>query len=253
MKSFEGTYIPLNTTDAVKEKTEIVSTVSREQTEAGNDLNSQLENSNGVEDASRSTYAGRLIEYITGVKLNDPNLPERLINDQKIIRAKYNLPPREMRFDSPGEFEKILHNIAHTHNIRIDSKSECGTFFTESPGAGGVFFENSKKIGVDIDRGDYDAYTHSIGVFEHELIHGLQNEYSPGMPIELLEYEAYIAGAGLNHLKDMDETERIESLEVFIGYAIGYSVQHWYSHHGEEIKKEQRPVWDDPDYFNTTK
>ena len=213
----------------------------------------QSEKGVAAENESRATSAGRLIEYITGVRLNDPNLPERLLSDQQTIRGKYNLPPQEIRFELPGEYEKILHEIARTHKIQIDSKSECGSFFTESPIAGGVFFDQDKKVGVDVDRTNQMSYAKGLGTLEHELIHGLQHEYSPRMPIELMEYEAYIAGAKFDHLQDMDETERIESLEAFIGFTIGASVNHWYSNVSEARGKEERPVWDDPEYFANKK
>jgi hypothetical protein len=209
----------------------------------------QTENDTPFESNSRTTYAGRLIEYITGVKIDDPLLPERLKNDQNAIRAKYKLPPREMRLEQPGEYEKVLLEIARKYKIQIATKSECGSFFEESPMAGGVFFDQTKKVGVDLDKTSKKTYTKSLGTLEHELIHGMQNEYSPRMPIEQMEYEAYIAGANLEHLKDMEETDRDESLKAFIGFSIGGSVQHWYSNLSKMTDKEQRPTWDDPEYF----
>jgi hypothetical protein len=213
------------------------------------DLKSDVSEIEAFESTSRTTYAGRLIEYITGVKIDDPNLPERLLSDQNVIRAKYKLPPREMRFDLPGEFEKVLLEIAQKYKIRIDSQSECGEFFTKHKIAGGVFLGRDNRIGINVDRKDQGEYAYSLSILEHELVHGLQNEHSPRMPIELKEYEAYIVGANLNPLLGMDEERRISYLETFVGLLIGSSVNIWYSEQSEEMGEVQRPTWDNPEYF----
>jgi hypothetical protein len=198
---------------------------------------------------SRQSYGGRLAEYLTGIQLDDPRLIERLIDDQKILRAKYNLPLREMRLQLPQEYEKILMDIAHKHAVRIDTKSECGAFFIEN--SAGAVYLGDKRIGTDVNREDIDSYVTDLGKLEHELIHALQDIYSPRMPIELQEYEAYIAGLNLEHLQEKtDEAERIQSIRGLFEHLIGASVRWWYSNQTKIRETELKPEWDTPEYFS---
>lgn len=199
---------------------------------------------------SRELYGGRLAEYLTGLKLNDPKLVERLVEDQKIIRAKYDLPSRDMRFDSPTEFERKLKAIADKYGVRIDSKSECGSFFKDSP-AGGVYFAGSNRIGIDLSQESEKSFTKDLGILEHELIHAMQSAHYPGMPIERQEYEAYVAGASLGRLQgETDPESRFDRLNSFFADVVGGSIDYWYRDQSKEQEKEISPEWLKPQFFD---
>ena len=173
-------------------------------------------------------FANKLSEQIIGLRINDPALPDRLIEDQKIIRAKYSLPKLEAR-GNLDEYERDLLDIAKSTGVTIKSKSECGQFFNDYSYVGGVNFEKENKIGVDIDKTDSKSYSKSLGILEHELIHALQNKYHPRMPIEQMEYEAYIAGGNNELIKEHPEIAKL----VFENL-IGTSVKHWYEQNRKE-------------------
>ena len=64
--------------------------------------------------------ASKLAEYITGIRPDDPQMLERLITDQKVLRGKYNLPPLESRREYPfAEYERLLYEMASKNNITI--------------------------------------------------------------------------------------------------------------------------------------
>lgn len=189
------------------------------------------------------SFSKQLAEYITGIELNDPVFLDRLIRDQNVIRARYHLPERGIRFDEPSEYERILREMAKNLDVKIRAKSECGKFFTENI-AGGVFSAETNKIGVDINKNNLESYQDSLGIFEHELIHAFQEKQSPGMPIELMEYEAYIAGFNLQFLQKKQEERN--SIEEYLGIMfnmIGGSVGVWYKVESERRNMALKPTW----------
>jgi hypothetical protein len=107
--------------------------------------------------------------------------------------------------------------------VTIEEESGCGKFFEEFRQAGGVFMDNERKIGVNIKKDDVQEYARSLNTLEHELIHAIQNIRYPSMPIELMEYEAYVAGGNMGVLR-----EDTEIVEVLFGLLIEGSVRHWY-------------------------
>ena len=194
---------------------------------------------------NQSSYS-RLAEFITGLKPEDPKMLEKLATDREIIKAKYNLPPLELLLVSPSEYEHKLRQIAQTLNTKIREKSDCGKFFKENPFTGAVYMDDTNQIGTDIKKGELGSYLKSLQILEHELVHAIQNQNSPSMPIELMEYEAYLAsGINLDYVK-----EHPESIDkMLFGFFIIQSVRWWYN---EESKKRGRkvvPVWDNPEYF----
>lgn len=190
--------------------------------------------------------AQRLIEYITGMKPNDPAIVERLITDQKIFRTKYHLPFKTEGFGITN-YDRFLRNIAEENNVLIRSTSDCGNFFDKHPDAGGVYFKEVNQIGVDIDTSSNESYGKSLITMEHELIHALQHKYYPRMPIEIREYEAYIAGGNFDFLKDDTDAEGVLSI-FFSNYLLG-SINHWYKEENEKKGIEIKPEWDSPYYF----
>jgi hypothetical protein len=191
----------------------------------------------------------RLIEYIIGINPDDPKIIERLIEDKKIIRSKYNLPAIEIRRDSPSEYEHLLNEIAKTNNVTIKDKSECGRFFEENNHTNAVYLEDSNSIGIRMNRNDIGEYSKSLGILEHELIHSEQEKFYKDMPIELKEYEAYLAAnINLNELKKIPE-----NIEPELGLCISSSVDSWYRHENKKRESKKLPLieikWDDPVYF----
>lgn len=196
----------------------------------------------------KQSRSSRLAEYITGLKPNDPKMAERLIADVEIIRAKYQLPQRDMRYQNPSEYERLLREKAEEIGVRIIEKSDCGKFFDKNAIVSGVSFDREEKIGISIKREDREQYSESLAVLEHELIHALQDKYSARMPIEQREYEAYLAGANPGWIRN--KRENVDP--VIFGFMIQNSVDHWYksmNERREEGEPEIKPVWDSPEYF----
>lgn len=188
----------------------------------------------GAEQTTDTTT--KLAEYIIGMSPEDPAIIDRLIEDQKIIRSKYGLPDKEVI--SPGEYEYVLRNLARSLGVTIQEKSECGNFFEEYSQAGAVNFDEEKKIGVSIDKNDLQAYVSGLNQLEHELIHSLQHERSPRMPVELMEYEAYIAGGNNELLR-----EHPEMAKMVFEYLIGNSVKVWYDLESKKRGEKVKPIW----------
>ncbi len=197
----------------------------------------------------KQSSASRLAEYITGIRPDDPRMAERLIEDQKIIRAKYNLPDRIMRAYSSAEYERILKEMARGSSTNIRDKSECSKFFEKYPIAGAVHMGDEKSVFIGIDRANQKSYLRGLGVLEHELIHAEQEKRYKNMPIELKEYEAYVADLNPDFIKS--NSGEIEFL-IFDFFVAG-SVNAWYKQLNEKAKErsypEVRPVWEDPEFF----
>ncbi len=201
-----------------------------------------------VEFRMNQSKSSRLAEYITGLRPSDPRMADRIIEDQKIIRAKYHLPPREVMFDSPTEYEHALKEMAQKNNVTIKDKSECGRFF-DTYFASGFYTDTTHSAVVGINRNDGNSYARGLGVLEHELIHAEQHVHQKNMPVELMEYEAYVAGLNTRIVK-----ERPEDIEFMVfGFLILGSVKVWYKQLNEGIEPGAvsmiNPVWDDPVFF----
>ena len=203
----------------------------------------EIKRNEQIEFRRTQEFSSRLAEYITGLRPEDPRIIERLIEDQKIIRARYGLP-QTTEIRKPSEYERFLKDVAHREGVRIKEKSECGDFFEKNRVADAVHFGGEKKIGVDIDKTDVDTYNASLVKLEHELIHALQHSKSPNMPIELMEYEAYVAGGNMDVLK-----ENQRAVELLFSYLIGGSVLFWYSSQSKQSQTKVEPQWNNPDYF----
>lgn len=191
------------------------------------------------------SVGSRLAERITGLRPEDPAIVERLVEDHKIIRSKYGLP-LEAR-GMPNEYEIFLRNYAEKLGVVVRPTSDCGTFFSDNSMASGVYIESEKQIGVDIDKETIDTHAESIHIFEHELIHALQHRYFPAMPVELMEYEAYIAGMNIEGLKSSENPVR--TIELLFQFLISGSVFHDYDAKSKQVGIEILPEWDDPKFF----
>lgn len=184
-----------------------------------------------------------MIEYATGLKPDDPKMGDRLVEDAKFIIAKYGLP---LSAGPLSEIEQNLRKMAQKNKVDIRNKSDCGRFFDEYPYAAGVSFGES--VGVDIDKNDSNEYWKGLLGLRHELIHSMQAKKYPGMPTEVREYEAYIAGdLNAEYFK-----KHPENIEEILGWYMNASVSHWY----RAINKKKRqnsikitPEWDNPEFF----
>jgi len=220
--------------------------------ENGESINHQeiikIENS-VIKSRFEQSNTSRLIEYVTGLRIEDPKLIEKLENDQIAIREKYKLPKREDRFDNPENYENYLRKIAEENGIKVVSKNEYNAkyssdFFREDSLAGAVYDGDNKVISVDIDNSDENGYLKSLINFEHETIHSLQDKNSPGMEIEQQEYEAYVANWGMDYLK-----RNPDAIATVFDFAVGGSVNHWYKEESDKKREKIKPKWSDPEYF----
>lgn len=194
----------------------------------------------------RTSIGERLLEYLTGLTLEHPEaVLSRLEEDRSVIRAKYGLPARAMRFRDPVEYERVLYKKAREYGVSIRPADEFGDFFTAHSYAQGVTDEASNRIGAGFGVSSRDDYERKLGVLEHEIIHAGQALHSPGMPIEVREYEAYVAGSSFDHLHGLEANEMRESLEVFFSMLVGGSVMHEYSERGAD------PVWNTSTFFES--
>lgn len=197
--------------------------------------NSLIEDFYGTAGTANS-QGSQLAKYITGLDYTDPNLPDLLINDINIIRAKYNLPPRDMAFEDPYEYQRQLTALVQQKaGTTIIPEGDRLAFFESNPEAGGVFNSNDNAILTKYPR--YDLYPENPQgalntqgtVLTHEVVHALQNKYYSGMPIERMEYEAYLATISQNWLKKASPAEIVNML---FDYKINGSVSWWYKDQG---------------------
>ncbi len=197
-----------------------------------------------IKDRFSETKTDRMVEYITGLSLDSSELLDRMEEDQVRVREKYGLPSRDYKFDNPAEYERYLRGLAEFNGIEIRSKSDCGKFFEKNTMAGAAYFGNSKSIGVGIEKNDMKKYFEGITSLEHETIHSLQSKFYPEMPIEVMEYEAYVANWNIDYLRSNKDT-----VGVVFSFGVGGSVGYWYKEQSEVLGEVVQPIWDSPEYF----
>lgn len=203
------------------------------------ELTKELSASSGYVESSEQSRADKISNYIIGIGVEDPQMADRLASDQRAIRAKYHLPDLDMKTIAPSEYEGALRNIAKKEGVEIRGTHEFSAFFNEYPYAAAVHLGEG-RIAVDVEReGSLKSYQSGLAMFEHELVHALQDKYSPRMPIELMEYEAYIANGNMDGLKNDPEM-----VKVLFDMLIGGSVNHWYAEESERRGEKVTPQWD---------
>lgn len=117
-------------------------------------------------------------------------LGQRRVEVQATIRAKYRLPPRDMRFEDTTEYIRRLREIAEENGVDIRHGYEFQQFFDETPDAGAVFMPKYNAAVVPLS----EDLIKLAGYLEHEIIHGLQYKFYPRLTLRMMEYEAYVAG-----------------------------------------------------------
>lgn len=187
----------------------------------------------------------KLAEYITGIRPYNPKMSKLLTLEQKRLRGKYSLPPIDWVLDNPTEYERFLKEKAKKNRTRIRNCLDCSYYFKKNLSTEGVFFPHSNTIGVDMYRTyrtDSKNYFTSIETLEHEVIHSLQEIKYPRMPIEIFEYEAYVAS---ENFKEGDENE------IFVD--ILKNVEGCYEKVNEQMGENSSetivPEWRNPEYF----
>lgn len=175
-----------------------------------------------------------LAEYVTGLNpvFEADQLAARLLEDQAIIRTRYNLPPIEMRLEDPIEYTRRLSQIAANEGITIKPYSEYEQFFNSNM-ASGVYndVENFIVVKPRTMGTPFENLVSEATTLEHELIHGLQRRYYPSLPIEGREYEAYLTNLKPDTLNFYQEqTERAGNIFGYFG--VGGSTDFWYRSQG---------------------
>lgn len=194
---------------------------------------------------NEQSYGSRLAEVITGLRPDNPELAKRILHDQEVLRQRYGLPDIRLRSERPAFYEAVLRRIAKQRGVIVRSKSDSGDFFDEFDAIATFSKENDLTITVDIDRGSLESYISGLKDLEHEIIHALQSD-SDNMPIEVREYEAYIATVDP---KFIDALVEFDSLEEYFSDVIGGSVNAHYAQLSSKAGGKVAPHWDNPDYF----
>ena len=197
-----------------------------------------------IEDRFSQIKADRLSEYVTGLRLDDPKLLDRLQEDQLAVRAKYKLLDRDYKFVNPSEYEEYLTELARSNDIEIRPVIEYEKFFAKQNISRATYLEEERTVVNSVDKTTRETYLRGIIQLEHELIHGLQHKYYPEMPIELTEYEAYVASWNIDYLRDHQE-----NLKTVFNVGLTYSVFADYGDKSEKAGRKIEPVWDNPEYF----
>jgi|GEM_PF-2940061 len=170
----------------------------------------------------------RMIKYITGIDYvlgKESLLRDRLLEDHDIVKSKYNLPDSRLRSDSPSEYISKLEEIGKKHDISIRNNYEMEVFFRGNEQIKAVFMEKSNEIYVPlVNKNNYEELIGYAENLEHELIHALQHKYYPNLPVEAMEYEAYVgANVSIEYLKEFP----LDSIEKDFS-AIKSSIEYWY-------------------------
>ena len=235
--------------DIQRKREEMRAASKQEMDQARRKLEKIFNDNGNIETGESDEYGDRLSDYLTGMRPEDPRMPERLVNDHYMLREKYHLPDEKMADQDMPEYERRLKEIAKKAGVKIKGTDEAGKFFKEYPMAGAAHFEETKEIAVNIDRSSAGSYRSSLDSLEHEVIHALQNKNTPDMPIEAMEYEAYIA-ANLNVKAIQEESpDRTEGIRAIFQYAIGSSIENWYKEESSKQGMEIKPVWNNKEYF----
>lgn len=164
-----------------------------------------------------------LAERITGISPDNPQMPELLLTDQRIIRQKYGLPSRDAKFIDPVWVECVLKSIIKREGVDLKSKLEYNGFFEEhSANALQDIIGGRNTIVADINRNEgLSKYFGSLTELEHELIHALQDKYYPRMPIEQKEYEAYVGTMNMERMVESPDNVENDLFGFFIATSVG--------------------------------
>lgn len=191
----------------------------------------------------------KLIYHLTGIIWDGSNQEEianKVLEDKAIIRQKYGLPNRNEIIDDPMEYLRKLEKIANDNNILVRKGYEFELLFNKTGNKGLYDPDNNQLIVSDklYNTETISEFQLYVFVYEHELIHALQQLRYPSMPIELQEYEAYITA-------DLSEyyltTKPNDAIDFIFASKVPGSLRNYYRRENIET-----PIWDEITLPTTT-
>lgn len=195
----------------------------------GPSLSTSVENSNTI--FSGDTTLNPLVSAATGEKytdINDPEFIAAMINDNAIIRQKYNLPSNALQINNPEEYIYTLTKQSEQLGVPVTDVRNLEAFLRDNPNAGGLHTSGGEAFGSQpfIAINPSKDVIQQANVLTHEFIHASQTQYA-SMPIEIVEYEAYV-GSMRNPLNLLEGKLR----NYFFGISISGSSYYFNSVNG---------------------
>lgn len=191
---------------------------------------------NIIEFRQKQTRTSRFIEYITGLRPDNPVLIPRLIADHYVVRAKYGLPSWEYVVSQPVEYQHQIEEKCKTEGISLRPTNDLQKFFEKIPA---LAFYSRGNIFADVLEGTGAELRESVFALEHEYIHALQDKRYPRIPREVSEYEAYITSFNPKGFEKITP----EALEVVFNLGIIRSIRLMNKEKGEKT------VWENSDFW----
>ena len=183
----------------------------------------------------------RMLYYLTGIWLTDDTkdvFTHMLLADHEAFRIKYGLPSEALIDSNPEAYTQALLAIAKANNITLLSKDDLDVqlFFQRHSGyVGGTYFPEYRGIALNPRSAvDWRDSQNGIRMFEHELIHALQNDKFRELTHEQREYEAYVGGY---FMKGKLQTDKNEGIGLLLE-GFNTSLRQWWY-----LEKNMSPPW----------
>jgi len=149
-----------------------------------------------IESRFNQTNGSRVAELITGLRPEDPAMPERLTEIQQRILEKYQLPDIALSFSLGVGFSRIINHKLTENGISFLLKDQTQSFFDKYPQLFAAYFPDKKAIGINVEKQkdpNYNDFIYNLTLM-HEAIHALQDQHGDFnfLSIEWLEFEATI-------------------------------------------------------------
>ncbi len=114
----------------------------------------------------------------------------KMFQDRKEIALRYDMPIYE-DFKDKKEFYSQLIDIAKKNNFTVSYVKK--SVLSNTGSAGGINSKGEMVVpNIDFENSsEIERYYWGVA-FQHELLHLLQSKMNPNMPIEKMEYEAYV-------------------------------------------------------------
>ena len=114
------------------------------------------------------------------------------------VKAKYHLPECGYMWSDPERYIKEAEKYAKAHGIQIRPKHEFQGYFgmeehrdAEAVSLSENVFRNNTVVVARASQSDWYGLRRRAKQFAHELVHAIQGEKYPRMPLEKAEREAY--------------------------------------------------------------
>ena len=149
-----------------------------------------------IESRFNQTNGSRIAELITGLRPEDPKMPEKLTEIQGRILEKYQLPDIALSFSLGIEFDRIIRHKVAENGVSFLLKDETQPFFDKYPQLFAAYFHEKKAIGINVEKQkdpNYNYFIYNLTLM-HEVIHALQDHNGDfdRLSVEWLEFEATI-------------------------------------------------------------